>query len=149
MGYNYPYTQGHFYSIQAHGRMGYICPMDMTFKEALEHAMRVTGRGRSLRDVAKRAGVSYDILKNVNQSKSEKPNALAAAKVADFFGVSVTDFFAGRVDPMPDDEAADVAEDVATVTDLVRRLHQKAHRDQVRTFAKSLLQIEEAERQPE
>lgn len=123
--------------------------MGMTFKEALEHAMRVTGRGRSLRDVAIKAEVSYDILKNISQNKSEKPNAQAAAKIAHFFGVSLIDFYAGRVAPRSDDETAEVAEDVATVTDLVRRLQEKGHRDQVRAFAKSLLQIEEAERQPE
>lgn len=149
MGYNHPSAQGHFYSIQAASSVGYICPMEKTFKEALEHAMRVTGRGRSLRDVATRTGVSYDILKNISQNKSEKPNAQAAAKIADFFGVSLIDFYAGRVQPVTDEAAAEVAEDVATVTDLVRRLQDKGHRDQVRAFAKSLLQIEEAEQRPE
>lgn len=105
MGYNYPLMQEHFYPIQASAPQGYISPMEMSFKEALEHAMRVTGRAKSLRDLAGKAGVSYDILKNISQNKSERPNAEAAARIADFFGASLKDFYSGRV-PATGEEAA-------------------------------------------
>ena len=149
MGYNYPRMQGHFYSIQAVTPKGYNCPMDMTFKEALEHAMKVTGRGRSLRDVAKQAGVSYEILKNIKQGKSEKPNAQSATKIADFFGVSLTEFYAGLVQRDGDEDAAVKARDMAAITEIVRRLQSHEHRELVQTFARALLQSEEARKPTE
>lgn len=141
MGYNYPQMQGHFYSIQELPQMGYKSPMKMTFKHALEHAMRVRSI-TSVRGVAVKAGVSPDILKNIMQEKSEKPNAAAAAKIADFFGASVQDFLAGAVSP--DAEDAAVKRDAAAISDLVRRLHPE-HRDQVEAFARALLRTEEAQ----
>jgi transcriptional regulator with XRE-family HTH domain len=122
---------------------GYKCPMGMTFKEALEHAMRVREL-TSVRGVANSAGVSPHILKNIMQGKSEKPNADAAARVADFFGVSVKDFLAGNVSVEADD--ATIKEDAAAISDLVRRLNRPEHRDQVEAFARALLQTEEAQR---
>lgn len=133
--------QGHFYSVQATRAAGYNCPMSMTFKEALEHAMRVRSL-TSVRGVAIQAGVSPDILKNVMQGKSTKPNAEAAAKVADFFGVSVKDFLAGAVSAEVDDQ--NMKADVAAISDLVRRLQRREHRDQVEAFARALLQTQEA-----
>ncbi len=144
--YNYPIQQGHFYSIQAEPLGGYKCSMSMTFKEALEHAMRAQSH-TSLRGVATKAGVSYDILKNIMQGKSAKPNAEAAAKIADFFGVSVKDFLAGEVRGEPDDIRIQL--DVAAITDLVRRLQLPHHRDQVEAFARALLQTEEAQKPSE
>lgn len=126
--------------------MGYKCPMVMTFKEALEHAMRVRSL-TSVRGVATKAGVSPHILKNIMQGKSEKPNAEAAAKVAEFFGVSVKDFLAGSVSVAADD--ASIKEDAAAISDLVRRLHRPEHRDQVEAFARALLQTEEAQKPSE
>lgn len=142
MGYNYPLAQGHFYSMSAARREGYKCPMGMTFKEALKHAMRVRSL-RSVRGVAVSAGVSPDILKNVMQGKSATPNAEAASRVADYFGVSVKDFLAGRVDA--ENPGTQVQEDAATISDLVRRLQRPEHRDQVEAFARALLQTEEAQ----
>jgi transcriptional regulator with XRE-family HTH domain len=138
--------QGHFYSIQRLPRAGYKCTMRMTFKEALEHAMRVRSL-RSVRGVAVSAGVSPDILKNIMQGKSSTPNAEAAAKVADYFGVSVKDFLAGSVGSAEDDTS--VREDAAKISDLVRRLQRPEHRDQVEAFARALLQTEEAGRPSE
>ncbi|MDF3607526.1 helix-turn-helix transcriptional regulator [Paracoccus sp. DMF-8] len=146
MGYYYPNQQEQFYSIHHTNPMGYICPMEMTFREALSHARTVTGRGKSLREIATSAGVSYDILKNINQGKSEMPNAEFAAKVAEFFGASLKDFLAGRVRKLSEEEAAEIAEDVAKVSDIMRNL-EKAHRDQVRAFSLALFQTEEAEKQ--
>jgi transcriptional regulator with XRE-family HTH domain len=146
MGYNYPLAQGQFYSIQRPFAAGYKCPMGMTFKEALEHAMRARSL-KSVRGVAVSAGVSPDILKNVMQGKSSTPNAEAAAKIADFFGVSVKDFLAGSVDPQGND--IKVREDAATISELVRRLQRPEHRDQVEAFARALLQTEEAQRPSE
>lgn len=143
MGYNYPFMQEHFYPIQRQAPQGYISPMEMTFKEALEHAMRVTGRAKSLRDLAVKAGVSYDILKNISQNKSERPNAEAAAKIADFFGASLKDFYAGRVSASSGEDTASIAADTEQLTGLLRLLEKK-HRDQVQEFAKSLLVIQEA-----
>lgn len=121
MEYNYPQRQGHFYSIQGQTLMGYKCPMSMSFKEALEHAMRVRSL-TSVRGVATRSGVSPDILKNIMQGKSAMPNAEAAAQIADFFGVSVRDFLAGAVSPDTDD--AEIKQDAAAISDLVRRLQR-------------------------
>lgn len=146
MGYNYPQMQGHFYSIQARWPVGYKCAMSMTFREALKHAMQVRSL-KSVRAVATEAGVSPDILKNIMQGKSAKPNAEAAAKVADFFGVSVKDFLAGQVNP--DDDDTQLSKDAAAISDLVRRLHRPEHRDQVEAFARALLQTEEAQRPSE
>lgn len=120
--------------------------MKMTFKEALEHAIHTTGRAKSWRAVATRADVSYDILKNIKQGKSEKPNAEAAAKIADFFGASLPDFYAGLVFPDDSEEAAALTADTVKITDVVRRLQDQKHRDQVEAFARALLQTEEAQK---
>lgn len=138
--------QGHFYSIQRSGPVGYKCTMSLSFKDALEHAMRARSL-TSVRGVATKAGVSPDILKNIMQGKSAKPNAEAAAKIADFFGVSVKEFFAGAVDS--DALTAEVKEDVTAISDLVRRLQRQEHRDQVEAFARALLRTEEAQKSSE
>ena len=142
MGYNYPQAQGHFYSITETPQEGYKCPMGLTFKEALEHAMRVRSL-RSVRGVAMGAGVSPDILKNIMQGKSSTPNAEAAARIADYFGVSLKDFLAGRIDSEGTDSR--LREDAAKISDLISRLQRPEHRDQVEAFARALLQTEEAQ----
>ena len=70
--------------------------MPSTFKEALEFALKKTGR--SLREVTATAEVSYDQYKGFMQGKSRSTNVDDAFKVAQAFGVSVEDFFAGRLD---------------------------------------------------
>ncbi|WP_411839225.1 S24 family peptidase [Paracoccus sp. ME4] len=69
--------------------------MEMTFKIALEHALTVTGR--SLRNVAMEAGVSYEQLKNLKQGKAQRTNVDDAMKVAAAFGVTLDDLYAGKL----------------------------------------------------
>lgn len=142
MGLNYPTVQGYLYSIQQQASLGYKCPMKMSFKEALKHANRVSGRNESLRSIAANTGVSYDILKNLNQDKSEKPNALAATKIADYYGASLSAFYEGDI---PSDLTAgdtDLAKDAANISWIMRNL-RKESRDRVKAFAEALRQTEE------
>jgi phage repressor protein C with HTH and peptisase S24 domain len=71
-------------------------PMERTFKDALDFALRSTKR--SLRSVAISAGVSYEQLKGLMQGKARTTNVDDGVRVAAAFGVSVEDFFAGRFD---------------------------------------------------
>lgn len=96
-----------------------------------------------------KAGVSPDILKNIMQGKSEKPNAEAAARIADFFGVALSDFYAGLVGSGDSEESAALAADTAKITDVVRRLQDQKNRDLVESFARALLQNEEAQKPSE
>lgn len=73
--------------------------MRMTFREALDHALRLTGR--SLLSVSADAHVSYDQLKSLRQGKSQSTNADDALKVAEVFGVSLEDFCEGRIGGQP------------------------------------------------
>ncbi|ULB10714.1 phage repressor protein [Cereibacter azotoformans] len=73
--------------------------MEMTFKDALAHALKETKR--SLRSVCVRAGVSYDQMKSLMQGKSNSTNIDDGIKIAAAFGVSVEDFFAGVFDRHP------------------------------------------------
>ena len=73
--------------------------METTFKSALEHALKVTGR--SLRAVAMSADVSYDQLKSLRQGKSQRTNVDDAVKVAKAFGVTLEEFYAGSLDGKP------------------------------------------------
>lgn len=149
MGYNYPQMQGHFYSIQVRLQMGYKNPMNMSVREALECAMRASGRASSLMELANKTGVSYDLLKNIKQGKSLKPNAIDANKIADFFGVSWNDFIAGRVPLENDQDAASRDRDAAEIKSLVRQLQVPAHRAKVQAFAEALLQTEQAQKPSE
>lgn len=101
----------------------------------------------SVRGVAVKAGVSPDILKNTMQGKSTKPNAEAAAKIADFFGASVKDFYAGNINPDAGDPT--VRKDVVSITEIVIRLQKPEHRDQVEAFARALLLTEEGQKPSE
>lgn len=69
--------------------------METTFKLALERALKETGR--SLRSVAIAAGVSYEQLKSLQQGKAQKTNVDDAMKVAEAFGVTLHDLYAGRL----------------------------------------------------
>lgn len=69
--------------------------MEDTFKSALDHALSVTGR--SLRSIAIEAGVSYEKLKNLRQGKAQTTGVDDARKVAKAFGVTLDDFFDGRL----------------------------------------------------
>lgn len=94
MGDYSPIWQGESYSIRCATAPGIFPPMEKPFKEALEHALKSTGR--SLRSVAIAAGVSYDQLKSLMQGKSNTTNVDDGLKVASAFGVSVEDFFSGH-----------------------------------------------------
>lgn len=69
--------------------------MRPTFRDALDYALRTTGR--SLLSVAEAAGVNYDQLKSLRQGKSQTTNSDDAMKVAEAFGVTLDDFYAGRL----------------------------------------------------
>jgi transcriptional regulator with XRE-family HTH domain len=69
--------------------------MPTTFKEALEKALKKTGR--SLREVCATAGVSYDQYKGYMQGKSRSTNVDDAIKMAHAFGSSMEDFLAGQL----------------------------------------------------
>lgn len=66
-----------------------------TFSEAFQRA--VSSSGRSVREIADKAGVSYEQLKKVGQGKTRSMNADDAVKVARAFGVSVDDFLLGNL----------------------------------------------------
>lgn len=69
--------------------------MSETFRDALDFALKSSGR--SLRDVAQKAGVSYEQYKGFLQGKSRSTNVDDALKVAHAFGVSMEDFMAGNL----------------------------------------------------
>ncbi|WP_041527566.1 LexA family transcriptional regulator [Paracoccus aminophilus] len=72
--------------------------METTFKQALEQALNRTGR--SLRSVAMAAGVSYEQLKSLQQGKAQKTNVDDAMRVAAAFGVTLDDFYLGKLSPI-------------------------------------------------
>ncbi len=89
------------------GRLGGTFPhMETTFKQALERAIKETGR--SLRSVAIAANVSYEQLKSLQQGKAQKTNVDDAMKVADAFGVTLDDFYRGKL-TSPDKHPISVA----------------------------------------
>lgn len=118
--------------------------MDLTFREALDHAMRATGES-SLRQVANGAGVSYDILKNVRQGKSEKPNPEAAMKVARHFGVTLEDFYRGRVEPGRKDSTLEA--DKERLRRAILDLSDEASVEKVADYLETVLLAEQARRQ--
>ncbi|GGW24088.1 transcriptional regulator [Gemmobacter lanyuensis] len=69
--------------------------MENSFKEALEVALKITGR--SLRSVAIASGVSYEQLKGLKQGKASSTNVDDAMRVARAFGVTLDDFYTGRL----------------------------------------------------
>ncbi|WP_312526756.1 S24 family peptidase [Paracoccus sp. (in: a-proteobacteria)] len=97
IGYKYPLRQGLIYAIRSTDGQGIFTLMDQTFKAALDHALVETGR--SLKSIADAAGVSYEQLKNLKQGKAQRTNVDDAMKVAAAFGVSLEDFYRGKLDP--------------------------------------------------
>lgn len=135
MEYIYPIMQGQFYSVRSGDGTGYICAMTLTFKDALTKQREAHG-GLSLGRVAKGAGVSGDILKNINQGKSERPNADAANRIASYFGVTLTEFLEGVVRP----EHGPTAErDLTKLNALVSQLSPD-DQARVEAFAEALAQ---------
>lgn len=99
MGEIFPINQGESYAIPMRLCLGHITPMKKPFKEALDLALKRSGR--SLRSIAIEAGVSYDQLKGLMQGKSRSTNVDDGLKVASAFGVSVEDFFSGNISGVP------------------------------------------------
>lgn len=116
----------------------------LTFKEALT-AQR-NPRGLSLEKVAEGAGVSLHILKNANQGKSRRPNAEAVRDVAKFFGVTVSEFYAGvvRLGSKPGSVA-----DLSALVAIVSKLKDRHSIARLEGYAQSLVQIEEAAQRSE
>ena len=69
--------------------------MKMTFKDALDNALKTTGR--TLRSVAMASNVSYEQLKSLKQGKAQGTNADDAMRVAEVFGVTLEDFCSGNL----------------------------------------------------
>lgn len=76
-------------------RWGNFPCMQQTFREALEYALTTTKR--SLLSVSKGSGVNYELLKSLRQGRSLTTSSDEAMKVAEAFGVTLDDFYAGRV----------------------------------------------------
>ncbi|KPD10355.1 phage repressor protein [Phaeobacter sp. 11ANDIMAR09] len=71
--------------------------MQQTFRDAFLAAIKNTGK--SMRQVALDAGVSYEQLKNLAQGKSKSTNVDDAVRIAASFGISLEDFLEGRMSP--------------------------------------------------
>ena len=97
IGYKYPTGQGSIYAIRVEQSRGIFPPMETTFKAALDFALEKTGK--SLRSIAAAADVSYEQLKNLKQGKAQRTNVDDAMKIAATFGVSLEEFYRGKLDP--------------------------------------------------
>lgn len=73
--------------------------MISTFRDAFIKAIETTGR--SVRSVARAAGVSEEQLKSLYQGKSRSTNVDDARRIAAEFGVSLDDFLTGHVTAEP------------------------------------------------
>lgn len=73
--------------------------MPYLFRDSLENALKSTGR--SMREVADTAGVSYEQFKSLRQGKSQTTNVEDAVKVAAAFGVTLDQFLLGNLSPNP------------------------------------------------
>lgn len=80
-------------------RTEYPCSMSMTFAEALAAALEVTKT--PLRQIAEKAGVSYEQLKKVKQGKSQSTNVDDAQKVAAAFGLTLDHLLCGLFEARP------------------------------------------------
>lgn len=100
MGDYSPTHQGEICSIRISPYRGIFSPMDKSFKDALDFALKHTGR--SLRSVSLKAGVSYDQMKSLMQGKSNTTNIDDGVKMASAFGVSIEDFFEGNFSNIPE-----------------------------------------------
>lgn len=75
----------------------YYPRMSMTFSEALTKAL--ISSGKSLRQIAESAGVSYEQMKKVKQGKSQSTNVDDAQKVATAIGLTLDQFLNGDFSP--------------------------------------------------
>lgn len=75
----------------------YYPPMSMTFSEALTKALIFSGK--SLRQIAESADVSYEQMKKVKQGKSQSTNVDDAQKVAAAIGLTLDQFLNGDFSP--------------------------------------------------
>ena len=73
--------------------------MDRPFREALRHALDETGK--SLAEVTREAGVSYDQYKGFLQGKSRSTNVDDALRIARALGMSLDDLITGRINVVP------------------------------------------------
>jgi phage repressor protein C with HTH and peptisase S24 domain len=67
------------------------------FRQALARALEV--QDISLRSVATKSGVSYELLKSLMQGKSRRTNVDDAMRVASAFGVTLDEFYRGHFAP--------------------------------------------------
>lgn len=78
--------------------------MSRTFREAVLAAVDATNK--SVRSVAVAAGLKEDQLKSLAQGKSKTINVDDAKKVAAVFGVTLDEFYAGKIAPWQFDTVA-------------------------------------------
>ncbi len=97
MGFIYPIGQGSFYAMRNAQRWGNLPLMQQTFRDAFLAAIKTTGK--SMRQVALDAGVSYEQLKNLSQGKSKSTNVDDAIRIAASFGTSLESFLDGNTSP--------------------------------------------------
>lgn len=71
--------------------------MQQTFRDAFLAAIKTTGK--SMRQVALDAGVSYEQLKNLAQGKSKSTNVDDAVRIAASFGTNLEGFLEGSTSP--------------------------------------------------
>lgn len=77
---------------------GKLPHMQQSFRDAFLAAIKSTGK--SMRQVAKDAGVSYEQLKNLAQGKSKSTNVDDAVRIAASFGTNLEGFLEGNTSPV-------------------------------------------------
>ncbi len=78
---------------------GNLPHMQQTFRDAFIAAIQTTGK--SMRQVARDAGVSYELLKNLAQGKAKSTNVDDAVRIAASFGTTLEGFLEGQTEPAP------------------------------------------------
>lgn len=73
--------------------------MQQTFRDAFIAAIQTTGK--SMRQVARDAGVSYEQLKNLAQGKAKSTNVDDAVRIAASFGTTLEEFLQGQTEAAP------------------------------------------------
>lgn len=73
--------------------------MQQTFRDAFIAAIQTTGK--SMRQVARDAGVSYEQLKNLAQGKAKSTNVDDAVRIAASFGTTLEEFLHGQTEAAP------------------------------------------------
>jgi len=94
MGLFYPIHQGYFYSMRKFLEWGNLPHMQQTFREAFIAAIEKSDK--SMRQVARDAGVSYEQLKNLAQGKAKSTNVDDAVRIAASFGTTLEEFLDGQ-----------------------------------------------------